>query len=65
MEALGENRIVLRIAIVQNFIPVNSLIVNFRAQKDFDVPVVTKTKREETHDFNLLKFRDIHHIPKS
>ena len=49
------------IATVQNFISVNSLIVNFRAQNDFDVPAVTKTKREKTHDLNLITFTDIHH----
>ena len=49
------------IATVQNLISVNSLIVNFRAQNDFDVPAVTKTKREKTHDLNLITFTDIHH----
>ena len=34
--------------------------VNFRAQNNFDVPAVTKTKREKTHDLNSITLRDIH-----
>ena len=45
----------------KNLISVNELNANFRAQNDFNVPAVTKTKREKTRDLYSITFRHIHH----